>query len=356
MEDKNRVEVITGIFRNPRKVEKVGVVVSLNDKDAIRMNRKSMWACLRSNFSRAIDGEIKSQKRDGTILEDFFIGAFKTWKHKPKPMQFFVKGNKCFGAASLKHSVVMPDKIYAVFNKALKKHNLVLEEKDGISGRVALLHRSNIARFGFKIDAGNIFTEKAIKISSYVEMIACLNPLSFVGINKGIVMSTAQPVKVRLLRYESLTKIPDRIDEAIEAIRPELAKIEAKIKEVQKTEVTPDQAKKIIAAFGVAYGIGATVLKAVFERFENEEKATIFGLSMAFSYIPQHEQDIFRENATVAKQSLSTLAGAVLLMDNVNKTVRLCNDRIKHEPAMQVCLARINGKLPMRGGKNVKRN
>lgn len=348
------VKVLKGVFTRPRMVGKKGVVVSLG-KYKFALNRKSIWSILRHNFTHAIDEEIKSQTKSGVSLADFFVTAFRLHRAKPKEMQFFVdlKDEKCLACATLKHPILEPDKVYEVFDKALKKHKLKLEEKSGLKGKVLILQKSKVASFGLRIDAGNIYTDRAIRISSYVEILQCLNPISFAGLSRGQLTTTMQPVKVRILRYEGLTKIPERINEAVITMKPELVKIEKLLIQTQKRQLTQKQAKAIIVAFGTAYGIGAKALKKTFERFRDEEKQTQYGLSMALSWVVEHEDDVFRKDTSEAKTNLATIAGATLLITKINQTAKFCEDFIKKEPVAEVALARVEGKLPL--GRRTKK-
>jgi len=351
----DNVKVLKGVFSRPRKVEGKGVVVSLKGHK-FSLNRKSLWSIIRHNFSRAIDTEIKSQRKEGISLEDFFIGAFRVYRAKPKRMQFFVDTEKerCLACATMKHPVISPDEIYSVFDKTLKKHKLKLEDKDGLKGKILLMRKTKIASFGLRIDAGNIYTEKAIRISTYVEILQCLNPLDFAGLSRGQLTTTMQPVKLRILRFESLTKIPDRINGAIVAMKPEIAKVEVMLKETQKKNITTKQAKMIIVAFGTSYGIGAKALKKAFERFRDDEKQTQYGLSMALSWIVEHEDDVFRKDTSEAKTNLSTIAGATLLINKIPQTADHCERFIKREPVAQIALARVEGKIPL--GRRTKKS
>jgi ribosomal protein S17 len=347
MEDKNKIEIITGIFRNPRKVKEVGVVISLKNKKAIVMNRKAMWSLLRVHFHRAIDKEVKDQKRLGISLEDFFLEAFKIFKGKRKPMQFFLKGNKCMACATMKHPTTTSEEVYKIFNKALKKQKLKLEEKEGITGKILILQKTKIASFGLNINTGDIYTGRAIRISTYVEILQCLNPLSFAGLSMRQSTSQIQPIKARILRFESLTRIPDRIGEAIAVMKPELIKIETRLDETKKIAINPNQAMTLITAFGCSYGLGAKPLKKAYDRFIESEQKSLFGLAMACSYIVEHKPEIFRKNANIAKTNLATIAGAILLINKLPQTVESCKKFVKHEPVAQVIEARILGKLPI---------
>ncbi len=344
----NNLTILKGVFQRPKMVGGKGVVVTLG-KNKFSLNRKAMWCLLRANFTHAIDTEVKDQKKHGVSLSDFFIGAFHTHRAKSKEMQFFVdvEKEKCYGCASLRHPIIQPEMVYEVFDKALQKHDLKLEDKSGLKGKILILQKTKVASFGLKIDAGGIYTDKAIRISSYVEILQCLNPLSFAGLNRGQLTTTLQPVSVRILRFEGLTKIPDRIEEAIVAMKPELKKIEAMLGKTQHKAVTLTQAKAIMVAFGTSYGIGARALKKSFERFRDEEKRTQYGISMALSWTVEHEEEIFRKNADQARTNLATIAGATLLIDKIGKTAKFCEQYVKKEPVAQVVMARVEGKIPM---------
>jgi len=347
------IKILKGVFSRPRKVEGKGVVVTLGEHKFI-LNKKSMWSILRHNFTRAIDEEIKSQS---ISLGDFFIGAFRVYRKKPKRMQFFVdtNKNKCLACATLNHPTITENEVHKIFNKALKKKNLQLEDKESISGKVIILQKTKIMRLGMQIDTGDIITNKAIRITGFADVISCCNPLAFAKLNKGILMGDFEPIRVRILRYETITTIGSRIDEAIESVKPILAKVQSRIDITKKKHITVNDARKIAVSFCGMYGVGARATSAVYDRFKEEEN-TQWGLSMALSFVAEHS-DVFRKNCSEAKNNLATIAGAVLLADNLNKTVKLCERQIKKEPALQVIEAKVLGKIPLnsrvkkKGGK-----
>jgi len=343
----SELTVLKGVFQRPRKVEKRGIVVSVEGKQ-FTLNRKSLWGILRHHCTRKIDKEIKSQKRHGVSLEDFFIGAFRSHKLAKKEMQFFVdiKKEKCMACATPKHTVIVPDKVYETFNKILKKKSLALEDKESIGGKILILQKTKLMKLGMQIDAGDTITSKAIRIIGFAEILACCNPLAFAKLNRGILMGEFEPIKVRILRYESITTIESRIDEAIETVKPILIKVQSKVDATKKKHLTIDDTRKIIVSFCGVYGIGAKAISAVYNRFKNEEAQTQWGLSMALSFIVEHS-DVFRKDSSDAKNNLATIAGAVLLADDLKKTVKLCERQIKKEPALQVIEAKILGKIPL---------
>lgn len=347
MSEEKTLTILKGVFERPKKIEGKGIVVSVKGKQ-FTLNRKSSWGVLRHHFSRAIDQEVRAQKKKGISLEDFFLEAFKIFKGKRKPMQFFVDTKKsfCHACATLKHPTTTPEEIYKIFNKALKHKNMRLEEKESIGRKVLILQKTKLMKLGMQIDAGDTITNRAIRIIGFAEILACCNPLAFAKLNRGIIMGEFEPIKIRILRYESLTNIESRVEKAIEAVKPILAKVESKVDSTKKKSIAIDDARKILVSFCGMYGIGAKIISAAYNRFKENEEQTQWGLSMAISFIAEHSNS-FRKDCFEAKNNLAIIAGATLLADDLKKTVKLCESQIKKEPILQIIMAKVEGKVPL---------
>jgi len=93
-------------------------------------------------------------------------------------------------------------------------------------------------------------------------------------------------------------------------------RVERDIKATRKVKVSAHAAKTIVSAMSLSYNLGAKTIQQVLERFERE-KQTQWGVGMALSYIAAH--GTFRKGIEGTHQTLSTIAGAVLLIDDIPK-------------------------------------
>ena len=305
---------------------KDGITAKIKHKEGITkpilLSAKSKWAILRNQFGRVIDTEIESQKNElkhKFNFDDFFMQNMTPYIKKQKTMQYITIGNKAIAVASKKHSLMGDKKIKNTIINALKENKIKFDIKDQLNKIIIYFKQNKLMKMGLQISTGDIATFKAIHISYYAEICACMNPLSFLNLNKSIFM-LEKPPKTRILRFASADKnLPVRLQYAINNMKPYLSKLNQQINSTKKIDITPNQAKNILIAMCYNYEIGSKTAKAVIERFE-EEPQTLYGLSMAASWIVEHNPEIFRKSQTKASQNLSTIAGAILLVRNVRKT------------------------------------
>jgi len=308
------MEVINGRLKSiyPLGGHVYGKVATEDKKDvSMRLSKKAMWALLRQQFSYKVNSEFKESKKDFDV---FAIDKLSKLKRTNK-MQFIVDEERNFAiaVASLKHSIKKEDYVYDLVSKILKTKKINAVEERGISGKVVYLKSHPAFNVGLQIYGGDITTARAITITPFAKINSCLNPLSWLGIEKMWYREEETLEIISIRRLEKSTHLEERITTLMTKSMKIVSKVNSMLRHGKRVKVTEIEAKKLLLVMCKSYGIGLKAINTVYKRWKNKEEKTIYGLAMACSYYSSHE-NIFKKTSIVSTQNISSIAGALLLV------------------------------------------
>lgn len=313
--------------------------------ERVILSKKALWALLRFNYGNQINETIKKLKME-TKKFDFVSYAIKRIQgiDSHKKYQYIItdKNNESYviSIASLKHSIKTEEMVYDIINKALKKRKYELNVEKNLLGRTIHLKTvSSIIQLGVQIYAGDLLTQKAIKITPFAKIASCMNPLSWMGIKK-VWFSKERITTFIIRRFEKISYLEDRIPEILGESLKMSQKIGKALERSKKINITELEAKKLLLTTCKSYGLGIKPIERIYNRWLKEEKNTVYGLAMACSYFSVHE-DIFKKKSTKVFQSVSSIAGALLLIRSKKETMTVVENQFKGNDVLQKELALI---------------
>lgn len=234
---------------------------------------------------------------------------------KQRKLQFIRIGDNLVAVASLKHLLIPEQEIYAATQKLIEP--LKLEEPEySLFGKVVWLKEIAGSKLGLQVFGGDIRTRHAIKIVSIINVISCLNPVSWLNVNSLNSITGNISYKKRVLRIKAKEELEPRLCMGLKAARADLKNVEREIEQSKDVEVTDRGMRLVVSAMCLSYHLGVDTIKQVFAQYESEEK-TIWGVSMALSYVAAH--GTFRKGSDKTPQSLSTIAGATLMISHTKE-------------------------------------
>jgi hypothetical protein len=292
----------------------------------IRLSKKSLWALLRQHYGYKINAEIRKQKKGD--FSDFAIKKMSALKETEK-MQFIMddEGECAVAVASLKHSTKQEEYVYDIIENVLQKKKIEIVTEKGITGRVFYLKSHPTFKVGLQVSGGDLITMKAIKITPFAKIMTCLNPLSWLGIDKMWYAEKTSLEIISIRRFEKISHIEDRIKNLLTKSMGVVEKVNKMLEQGKKTELTEIQTKKLLLVMCKSYGIGLKAIQSIYKRWEMKEEKTIYGLAMACSYFASHKK-LFKKNAIYSTQNISSIAGALLIIKKV-KIMRVIEKKIK---------------------------
>lgn len=312
-------QILVGKLLNPSQIEVKGKLIDIDG-----IYHRAKWSWLRLQYGRDIDMTIKmlyeekkvrSKAQAKQVLSQYFKEKMENINpERSREMQFIVSpSDTVLAVASLKHLLIPPSSVYAVANQILKASGHQLLVEDDIAGQIAYLPKEELGiKRGLQIYGGSINTRFAIRVSVIFKVMRCLNVVSWLGIgNFGQWLPDANKNYERVLRIKVLTELEPRLVSAISSAQQSLSKLDEQIELAKKIHLTKKAAKALAASMGFSYGLGAETVKQVLDEFASEQQ-TLYGLSMAESYIARH--GTFSDLAKEVTQKLSTIAGATILI------------------------------------------
>jgi len=325
-------------------------VVVLSDGEQAIMSKKAIWGWLRFHYNRKdIDQELKG-KRDEVpqIFAHKFVDELQT-ETTQRELQFIVEDiedtqgvshKEVIAVATKDHPVTNPAEVEATAEEILLAKGFQIQRDGTLKGFQAIYKKTDLFEYGLQVYGGDITTSQAICVSSFLRVNSCLNPLSFLGLKQKFLAGVQNSFN-KILRYEVATQIPARIQQAITHTDAYVQGLNGRIDKSTNTKIDVEQARTLLLAFGGSYAVGKKAILKSLDRWVSKEEHTIYGLSMATSWIAKHTDNVFKEDAVSGKQNLSTISGALLLIDNLQDTVAKCNEHIKSVPALQEIKAEI---------------
>lgn len=297
---------------------------------------RAMWSWARLQHGRSVDGRIRehmdmiatmkgkplTRTERLTQMKLLFGDLVKEVPaEEARKLQFIFEDNRVIAVASLKHLLIPPQEVYQMAKKILSRNFgqpklLTIAQLDGQT--YAVKHDAGF-QIGLQIYGGCITTRRAITLTSWCRVQKCLNTLSWLGSGGfdrfGIGSSSGD--YERLLRIKVKSDLEPRLRAAIKQSLSNTGSLEKKVEAAKKTPVTLQEARFLVSAFGLSYGLGARLINQIFKRLLKEPE-TLWGMSMAVSWVAAHgklrktPKNVTRE----VEQRLSTIAGAAILIDD----------------------------------------
>lgn len=329
--------VLIGTLTQPHHIKprdpftkELGFDVSRRTTDINRWNYRAMWSYLRLQFGRKIDAAIKAEleglpRAERLIrMAEFFEEAVSK-QEEPRMLQFIVDDSKIelnvIAVASLKHLLIPPAEVYGMAEQIIEKSKVMDRYKmEQLSGRTWQLRELTGLKIGLQIYGGTITTRFAIKITSWLQIHGCLNPLSWLGVGNFKRFGIRADDYERILRIKKKEDLKPRLQQGIDQAMKRTNVIMQKAERAKGIPVNYKTAKILISAFGLSYKLGAKTIEQVLGRFEVENKSQ-WGLAMAASWVAAH--GFFMATAEgrgrYVEQRLSTIAGATILVDDIKE-------------------------------------
>jgi len=305
----------------------------------VRLSKKSLWALLRQHFTYKVNAEFKEYKGD---FVDFAEEKLDTLK-ETKKVQFILNDDEDFSiaVATLKHTEKGEDYVYDLIKKILRKRRIAMVEEHGISGRVFYM-RSPSPKFqvGVQVSGGDLATMKAIKITPFAKIKDCLNPLSWLGIEK-MWYSEEKLEIMTIRRFEKTSLIEKRISTILKKSVGIAKKVNIMLENGKKVQVSKLEARKLLLVMCKSYGIGLKAVQKIYKRWLKKEKKSMYGLAMACSYYSAHGK-VFKKSAKYSSQNISSIAGALLIIKKT-KIVKVITKKLKENKDLKDELEEIEG-------------
>jgi len=329
-------QVIVGKLRDPTEViRKDGSTAILPE-----WHKRAMWSYLRLVHGRTIDDKIKAELKSGKDLLDVFAENYQN--AEPRTLQFIIDDKNVLAVASTKHLLISPNLVYATTLKILGKP---IETQAGLRGGYVVFKEIGGLKVGAQIDGGSILTRFAIRVASFLRVEMCFNPLSWLGVS-GLGRFGLPTDYERVLRVQKVTELEPRLKSALDNSVKKVGDIEKRVEHAKAVSVSSKTAHVLAGAMGMAYGLGGKTIKQVMEQFKDEDR-TQWGLSMAESWVAKwgkHKKT--PEGKTVkVPQSLSTISGATLLLDDIKTSEQKCRQWLKGQTS-KLAEDLLKGRLP----------
>lgn len=303
--------------------------------DPVDWDHRAMWSWARLQYGKTnADKKIKdhfdmietmkntclTKEERRAEMKLLFADLVRDQK-KPRMMQFiFDMEGKVMAVASLKHLLIPPAEVYAMAKKILsvnygRPKPIDVRQLSGQNYQVK--HKAGF-KLGLQVFGGSITTRQAITVTSWLRVELCLNPLSWLDIGGFGSLGIGNSGFERILRIKVRADLEPRLRGAIEQALSNLGAVESRVGRAEVVRMNHQEARVITSAMGISYSLGAKTIKQVLERWE-KEPPTQWGLSMAASWVAAHGK--FKKTPSnqnrVVEQTLSTIAGAVLLIDDI---------------------------------------
>jgi hypothetical protein len=322
MKEKAPISVVVGKLVNPSQIEtEEGDYVPVKEWED-----RAKWSYLRLVKGRKIDDTIKLHHEAG----DTEIMNRLLWDSvQDRPLQFIMSAdNEVVAVATMKHLLIPPDTVYTTAYRAVysatNKAIFVSVEEPRLQGRVIYLDGFAGIKTGVQIDGGDLTTRFAIRVGVFARVEMCFNPLSWLGVS-GLGRFAIPSDYERVLRIQKLNELFPRLQASIANAKDKLGDLEKRVNHSKGVSVSSPTALTLTGAMGMAYGLGAKTIRQVLDRFKEEDK-TQYGLAMAQSWTAQHGKHRRTPEAQTTRvpQSLSTISGATLLIDDVKTAEAKC--------------------------------
>jgi len=312
MKEKAPISVVVGELVNPRHIE-----TEQGETIPIGWQNRAKWSYLRLVYGRKIDDTIKAHKEDRPEFMDQLLIGVK----QERPLQFIMSANEVVAVATQKHLLIPPEQVYATARQIIGEP---LSSHEGIYGQTYMFGEFAGIKTGVQIDGGDLTTRFAIRVGVFARVEMCFNPLSWLGVS-GLSRFRIPSDYERVLRIKKLNELFPRLEASIYNAKDKLGDLKGKVDRAKHTFMSSPMALTLTGAMGMAYGLGAKTIAQVMDRFKAEHQ-TQYGLAMAQSWTAQHgkHRRTPEEQTIRVPQSLSTISGATLLIDDIKTAEDRC--------------------------------
>jgi len=338
---KEPISVVVGKLSDPTEVIK-------EDSSTVILpewNKRAMWSYLRLIHGRSIDDQIKAELRKGEDMQEVFI-SFVEGEYKdvePRTLQFIVSSSEVLAVATMKHLLIPPEQVYKTAAQILGSS---LSSSKGLYGQFLLENGFAGIKTGYQIDAGDLTTRTAIRVGVFARVEMCFNPLSWLGVS-GLSRFAVPSDYERILRIKKLNELFPRLQAAITNAKAHLGDLEKRVNHTKGVSLSSKKATLLNGSMCMAYGLGEKTIKEVMERYAQGEDKTQYGLAMAQSWQAQHGEHRKTPEGQITRvpQSLSTISGATLLIDDI-KTAEAKARKWLGDQKSKLAQELLKGKLP----------
>jgi hypothetical protein len=341
-------KIIKIIFENGQSRPYAIFETKEGKKYRMQIHSKGVWQFLRLEYGRKVDEEIKKFKEDyedgSNPLHIFAIN--KIAEKKPtKELQIIVRNNMIITLASLKHNLYTEEKVYDMISKTIG--DLKLIKRSYLKGRI--IHIKDVPGFklGIHIYAGDIYTQYAIKISTFIEVMQCSNIITFLSSHSPVISTTSTQLE-KILRIHKQQDIDQRIPIVIENLTKNIDTALDYIETGKKMQINKHNALKLLSSINSSYYIGAKVTGKCFDRYLLDKKqygSSVWALAMAVSWIAEHG-DCFDNHHTKTRSALCEIAGSLLSIGDLDKSIANCDEYILKNEIASVLYAEMESRYP----------
>lgn len=283
---------------------------------------RAQWA-----YVRFVRGQTQG---DGEIMRDGLAEVFSrvladAGSSTERTLQFILDDALTVKAvATTNHLLTPPSEVYALATKIAREMFGGMADAtfapDLIGMSLTLKEIGNF-RLGVQIFGGNILTRNAIIVASMMRVLSCFNPISWLRISEAAMFTGLHEYAFeKVLRVKTRIELEPRLREALKIAQQRESQIEQALMKSKNLSISESEARIVLSAFGLSFSLGARTVNQMQDRFLLEDQ-TMFGVSMAASYIANHGTLRKMRGTEMARQSLSTIAGAAILVGNVQDTV-----------------------------------
>lgn len=311
-------------FKDDMKRPLLTFVDRNNKSYTLPIYNKGVWQLLRLEYLRKVDTEIKDyQVAHPQLSQPLYHFAISKFKSEPPTgeWQILIKNGSILTVASLNHAVLDESKVYAMVESCLKVFKL--ENRPPLVGKVIYCSDAPGIKLGVHVYAGDIYTQHAIRFATFMEVESCFNPITFLKLKSHIIRTSTVHME-RMLRIHKKSdmekRLPPILTRSIEAVS------ESKLLLLRSKgiKITDKEAKTLLIALNSSYFIGKSVTSACIDRWEVEKSvngSSLWDLAMSASWVAQHSDCFDNRTSPKTRGYLSTIAGALLLIDNLKESL-----------------------------------
>jgi len=346
---KEPISVVVGKLADPLEIkdEETGNGILIKDWDS-----RAIWSYLRLVHGRTIDDKIKELRekeeqrleKEGEDKEQAIKEVFVSlYKPNERPLQFIMSSNNVQAVATMKHLLIEPAQVYQTAAQIL---GCSLSSSEGLYGQFLLENGFGGIKTGYQIDAGDLITRTAVRVGVFARVEMCFNPLSWLGVS-GLGRFGVSSDYERILRIQKLNELFPRLQAAITNAKAHMGDLEKRVEHTKGVSLSSKTATRLNGSMCMAYGLGEKTIKEVMERYAQAEDKTQYGLAMAQSWQAQHGEHRKTPEGRINRvpQSLSTISGATLLIDDIKKAEAKARKWLGDQKS-QLAQELASGKLP----------
>ncbi|NWG10118.1 MAG: hypothetical protein HXX80_07450 [Nitrososphaerales archaeon] len=266
-----------------------------------------------------------------------------------RPLQILVhKGEiKCIASSDV-HSLISKDQVMGIIRQAFvdeRVFNFMGPAQKAFKGQIAIgLTEKVMTEFGswnlgLAVNTGDLLTNRAIKVGSFIMVEACTNPVTWLNgsgwtdprRNAKFDLDRINLIQDRVLRWTDKTEVSERIKEAIQEVRGGSKGLVDLVTENGKQKLSLHEARTIIDAIFTSYHLGEKLQKFVVDEYDKVpvDHKNVYELAMITSNLAINPEAPISERGQYVRQHLSTISAIMLSYKNVQNLIEKCDERVK---------------------------